>query len=434
MSILENMIRNKFKSSLSPPPILNNLHLISIKTLPDITKKKVNIKSRNENKNIRNIIFTALDKLSERKINKKIIKNGKLISRKGSIFHVNKEKKPSKLIPIKSFENITASKMQKTFFPSIKKHRALNDYLIRDFKDNENNYDYIRTARKNQILNDEFYTQRQMKIERQTALNIAKFEKRKNKELFDTDVIINNEENNELNNSEINNEEYEKENEKLNENEESESFEGENYDKIDDNLSKNYKTIDYSFKTRNNKNLLTAYLTSSETMYRNEKKKLNEMNLKNAEIRAKTLSKQILLLNTEDLIDIDNQHEYVEKPIDLTRNPFFQDSKELVKLNTLPEEPESHHPKLVEPNLLHEVNLKKLLRQSKNKINVIKEGDEDLGLDNIDNVRKERKDIEYQYFKVLKGKRTPKFLKNNFNLTTVKRYKGVSGKYFGVAC
>ena len=47
MSILENMIRNKFKSSLSPPPILNNLHLISIKTLPDITKKKVNIKSRN---------------------------------------------------------------------------------------------------------------------------------------------------------------------------------------------------------------------------------------------------------------------------------------------------------------------------------------------------------------------------------------------------
>jgi hypothetical protein len=52
MSILENMIRNKFKSSLSPPPILNNLHLISIKTLPDITKKKINIKSRNENKNI----------------------------------------------------------------------------------------------------------------------------------------------------------------------------------------------------------------------------------------------------------------------------------------------------------------------------------------------------------------------------------------------
>lgn len=46
MSILENMIRNKFKSSLSPPPILNNLHLISIKTLPDITKKKVNIKNQ----------------------------------------------------------------------------------------------------------------------------------------------------------------------------------------------------------------------------------------------------------------------------------------------------------------------------------------------------------------------------------------------------
>ena len=163
--------------------------------------------------------------------------------------------------------------MQKTFFPSIKKHRALNDYLIRDFKDNENNYDYIRTARKNQILNDEFYTQRQMKIERQTALNIEKFERRKNKELFDTDIIINNEENNELNNSEINNEEYEKENEKFNGNEVSESFEDENYDKIDDNLSKNYKTIDYTFKTRNSKNLLTSYLSSSETLYRNEKKK-----------------------------------------------------------------------------------------------------------------------------------------------------------------
>ena len=449
MSILEKMIRNRYKNSLSPPTFLNSLYLVSMKNKPDIKKRRQTLSLKEDNRNIKNLIFVALDNLSERKRKKRkifTIKNGKIIQRKESIFHVTKEKKQPKFTPIKSIESIT--KYQKTFLPKIKKHKALNNYLIRDFKGNEENYDYIRTVKKNQMLSDEFYSLRQLKIQKQTALNIAKFERRKNKELFETD--INNEQEVDISNSELNDyeedieieKEEEKEEEKENEEENEEEKKEENdksseennteeeYDIID---NRNFKTINnYSFKSRNKNISFNPSLTSSESLYLTEKRKLNELNLKKAEIRGKTLSKQLLHLNTDDLIDIENQHEYIGKKIDLSKNPFFQDSN--IQINDLPEEPESHQPKLIEPNLLHEVNLKKILRQSKNKINIIKEGDDDLGLDNIENVRKERKDIEYQFFKVLKDQRTPKFLKNNFNLSTVKRFKGVSGKYFGVAC
>ena len=443
MSILEKMIRKKYQNSLSPPAFLNSIHLVSMKNKPDIKKRRQTLSLKEDNRNIRNIIFIALDKLSERKKKKRrifTIKNGKIIQRKESIFHVNKEQKKEKLTPIKSIELIT--KNQKTFLPKIKKHKALNNYLIRDFKGNEENYDYIRTVKKNQMLSDEFYSLRELKIQKQTALNIAKFERRKNKELFETDInneqeidISNSELNNNEGDSEIDEEKEKKEKKKEEKKEENNTSSEENnteeeFDIID---NRNFKTINnFSFKSRNKNLLFNPSLTSSESLYLSEKKKLNELNLKKAKIRGKTLSKQLLHLNTDDVIDIDNQHEYIEKKIDLSKNPFFQDSK--IPIDYLPEEPESHQPKLVEANLLHEVNLKKILRQSKNKINIIKEGDDDLGLDNIENVRKERKDIEYQYFKVLKDQRTPKFLKNNFNLTTVKRFKGVSGKYFGVAC
>ena len=443
MSILEKMIRKKYQNTLSPPAFLNSIHLVSMKNKPDIKKRRQTLSLKEDNRNIRNIIFIALDKLSERKKKKRrifTIKNGKIIQRKESIFHVDKEQKQTKLTPIKSIELIT--KNQKTFLPKIKQHKALNNYLIRDFKGNEENYDYIRTVKKNQMLSDEFYSLRELKIQKQTALNIAKFERRKNKELFEND--INNEQDIDISNSELNNnegdieieeEKEKKETKKEEKKEENNTSSEENnteeeFDIID---NRNFKTINnFSFKSRNKNLLFNPSLTSSESLYLSEKKKLNELNLKKAEIRGKTLSKQLLHLNTDDVIDIDNQHEYIEKKIDLSKNPFFQDSK--IPIDNLPEEPESHQPKLVEANLLHEVNLKKILRQSKNKINIIKEGDDDLGLDNIENVRKERKDIEYQYFKVLKDQRTPKFLKNNFNLTTVKRFKGVSGKYFGVAC
>ncbi len=443
MSILEKMIRKKYQNSLSPPAFLNSIHLVSMKNKPDMKKRRQTISLKEDNRNIRNIIFVALDNLSERKKKKRkifTIKNGKIIQRKESIFHVTKEKKQPKFTPIKSIESIT--KYQKTFLPKIKKHKALNNYLIRDFKGNEENYDYIRTVKKNQMLSDEFYSLRQLKIQKQTALNIAKFERRKNKELFETDInneqeidISNSELNNNEGDSEIDEEKEKKEKKKEEKKEENNTSSEENnteeeFDIID---NRNFKTINnFSFKSRNKNLLFNPSLTSSESLYLSEKKKLNELNLKKAKIRGKTLSKQLLHLNTDDVIDIDNQHEYIEKKIDLSKNPFFQDSK--IPIDYLPEEPESHQPKLVEANLLHEVNLKKILRQSKNKINIIKEGDDDLGLDNIENVRKERKDIEYQYFKVLKDQRTPKFLKNNFNLTTVKRFKGVSGKYFGVAC
>ena len=435
MSILEKMIRNRYKNSLSPPTFLNSLYLVSMKNKPDIKKRRQTLSLKEDNRNIKNLIFVALDNLSERKRKKRkifTIKNGKIIQRKESIFHVNKEKKIPKLTPIKSIELIT--KKDKTILPKIKQHKALNNYLIRDYKGKEDTYDYIRTVKKNQMLSDDYYTLRELKIQKQTALNIAKFERLKNKELFEND--INDEQEDDISNSELSNyeEDIEIENEEEKKEEKYSSSEENNTEEENDIIDNiNFKTINnYSLKSRNQDKFFSPSLTTSESLYMSVKKKLNELNLKKAEIRANNISKQILHLNTDDLIDIENQHEYIEKQIDLSKNPFFQDSK--IPINYLPEEPESHQPKLVEPNLLHEVNLKKILRQSKNKINIIKEGDDDLGLDNIDNVRKERKDIEYQFFKVLKDERTPKFLKNNFNISTVKRFKGVSGKYFGVAC
>ncbi len=71
MSILEKMIRKKYQNSLSPPAFLNSIHLVSMKNKPDMKKRRQTISLKEDNRNIRNIIFVALDNLSERKKKKK---------------------------------------------------------------------------------------------------------------------------------------------------------------------------------------------------------------------------------------------------------------------------------------------------------------------------------------------------------------------------
>ena len=46
----------------------------------------------------------------------------------------------------------------------------------------------------------------------------------------------------------------------------------------------------------------------------------------------------------------------------------------------------------------------------------------------------DRKDTEYKMAKAMKTLGSPNFLKNKFYKTTLKQFKGVSGKYFGVVC
>ncbi len=149
------------------------------------------------------------------------------------------------------------------------------------------------------MLSDEFYSLRQLKIQKQTALNIAKFERRKNKELFETDInneqeidISNSELNNNEGDSEIDEEKEKKEKKKEEKKEENNTSSEENnteeeFDIID---NRNFKTINnFSFKSRNKNLLFNPSLTSSESLYLSEKKKLNELNLKKAKIRGKTL-------------------------------------------------------------------------------------------------------------------------------------------------
>lgn len=81
-------------------------------------------------------------------------------------------------------------------------------------------------------------------------------------------------------------------------------------------------------------------------------------------------------------------------------------------------------------NLKNAIYLRKLLK----KRNEIKEGDEDLGIGDVDKMITDMKNTEYKMVKAMKNLGNPKFLKNKFYKTTLKQFKGVSGKYFGVVC
>ena len=62
---------------------------------------------------------------------------------------------------------------------------------------------------------------------------------------------------------------------------------------------------------------------------------------------------------------------------------------------------------------------------------VFEEGDQDLDLDNLNKIKQLIKDYEIEMTHVLKMSDNPNYIKKNFNKSTVGKYQGSRGIYFG---
>lgn len=89
---------------------------------------------------------------------------------------------------------------------------------------------------------------------------------------------------------------------------------------------------------------------------------------------------------------------------------------------------ENNAPAVLVENLENSIFLKNILKKRNVQL------DEDLELNNVEKMKKELKETELETMKALKGIDNPRFLKEKFTNNTQIRFKGLNGKYFGIAC
>ena len=89
---------------------------------------------------------------------------------------------------------------------------------------------------------------------------------------------------------------------------------------------------------------------------------------------------------------------------------------------------ENNAPAVLVENLENSIFLKNILKTRNVQL------DEDLELNNVAKMKKELKETELETMKALKGIDNPRFLKEKFTNNTQIRFKGLNGKYFGIAC
>ena len=140
----------------------------------------------------------------------------------------------------------------------------------------------------------------------------------------------------------------------------------------------------------------------SNIMYKTQKKNFNDYLLKKRILRSKNFSVQMYNLSKE---------------------------REILKSNA---EEASNFPKLKESSLIYEMKYKNLLKNSFNPMNNFKEGDEDLGIDDLKKIKKALMETEINMYISLKNEINPKYIKNKFNKTTVGKFHSTKGDYFGL--
>jgi hypothetical protein len=91
-------------------------------------------------------------------------------------------------------------------------------------------------------------------------------------------------------------------------------------------------------------------------------------------------------------------------------------------------------PKLIADNLIHNINIKRVIKDSKNIYRVINEDENDLGMDNMELFKEERRKMEFNYIRIIGNKKPPKFIKSKVRTNTEKLFHSLSGNFFGVAC
>lgn len=257
--------------------------------------------------------------------------------------------------------------------PFLTSSAAMTKYLIREYKD-EQTKDYILNSKKQMIISDKFFEQYHEKLKKRSALLLENFEKVKHFSILDSNLGVINEEKNYA---------------------------------LTERKRKNTSSKKTSLRSsRNPTQCNTSSKSNYDLIYKNSEEEYKEVKeqhdiLFKKHIKSQGLSLANMILSMEKNEDINNNEETV-----------------------------SPRTSIVFKNLDNTIYLRKLLKHR----NVMKEGDDDLGIDDVEKIRTERKDTEYKMVKAMNTLGNPKFLKNKFGKNTVRQFKGVSGKFFGVVC
>ena len=185
----------------------------------------------------------------------------------------------------------------------------------------------------------------------------------------------------------------------------------------------------------NNISRVLTTIPSNKSLSLTERKKTSKIKSRNGTLSSIKEHYDIVFYNSEaEYKEVKDQHEALvnthikNQGLSLANMILNMNKNEEVNLN----DDNINHAQnsIILTNLKNTIYLRKLLK----KRNEIKEGDEDLGIGDVERMITDRKDTEYKMAKAMKTLGSPKFLKNKFYKTTLKQFKGVSGKYFGVVC
>ena len=322
--------------------------------------------------------------------------------------------------------------------PFLKERSQINNYLINDFKETESYQDYIKRSLKYRTINDNYESEQEKKLEENYNKQKANDESHlrfPSKRITEYSM-----------NSKINH-----------------ATKKQSYTNILSNINKanisitpkkkkiNFKHDEDSFSIDNSKN--------KESPQRNAKKKNTTINMiynntfyknfRNGNIKRSTAKKRSTKKTNNNCGYFDkytlsnnmyndhkrNYSEYQMQKRKMRSENFSLQMSNLEKdkhLYMTEGNEECRLPKLNENKLLYVIQLKNVFRNSFNSMTTFKNGDEDLGLDNLEKFKKSCIDTEIEMFAILKNKTHPNYIKSNFNKKTNKKYRSTRGVFFGV--
>ena len=337
-----------------------------------------------KNKNIYNRIKELF---IEGKYKKKYI-NGKKLLKRNSIFHVLNNNKNTKKLPDLKLEIFQNSK---TIIPKLTRQKDLNNYILRDF--GNENFNFIYNIKKKEELNDNFYNIKYKQLENRTKQRLIKFENHKQNSVYDAKVL-----------------DY-----LLQKNKKSKN----------NNKRNNSKILFQNTKSRNIQNDFN-YI-NSEKLYSSVKKKHENYLKSKIKEQAKFLSKNLTYLKNEEVKNIESSNEEIEIEINSDNN----EKNENIKKSDLKKQ-KYKKPELFKNNLFHTIDLYKIIKNAKELNSMGNDDDNDLNNDNIRIFKKERREIEYKIAKLSKDKSCPDYLKIKLKNKTIEKFNGATGKYFGI--
>ena len=308
------------------------------------------------------------------------IKNEK----KNKTVRINKKKRK-----IKDASHLFLERNVLPQIPFLTDRFKINNYLINDFKEKESHQEYIKRSLKYQVINENYETEKEKNLEknynRQENIDetYSRSQNQKTNEYsYNPRSIYGKKMYSTINISSRNN------------------F----YKNFRNGTIKRNNNKKLSYKKNNNIGFLDKF-TLSNNKYNAHKRYFSEYQMKKRKLRSENFSIQMSNLEKD-------KHLYVT-----------EENEE--------NEDENNSPKLEENKLLYLIQLKNTFKKSFNTMTTFKKEDQDLGLDNLERIKRQCLETEVQMFAVLKDKTYPSYIKNNFNKKTNKKYRSTRGVFFG---